>query len=117
MPDRLLVIGGDPGGMAAASQARRRRDDLEIVALEKGKWTSYSACGIPYLIGGDVGHIDELVVRTPAQHRDKGVDARAGHEVTAIDLDGGQVEVRDLAEAHSYTLGFDKLVVATGAVP
>src|SRR5206468_7852059 len=53
MPERLLVIGGDPGGMAAASQARRRRPDLEIVALEKGRWTSYSACGIPYVVGGE----------------------------------------------------------------
>jgi NADPH-dependent 2,4-dienoyl-CoA reductase/sulfur reductase-like enzyme len=67
MPERLVVIGGDAGGMAAASQARRRKgpDDLEIVALELGRWTSYSACGIPYLIGGDVKRIDELVARTP----------------------------------------------------
>ena len=82
MPERLLVIGGDPGGMAAASQARRRRPDLEIVALEKGRWTSYSACGIPYVIGGDVDSIDELVVRTPEQHRANGIDARAMSEAT-----------------------------------
>ena len=52
--ERLVVIGGDAAGMAAASQARRRRgvDDLEIVAFERGHFTSYSACGIPYWIGG-----------------------------------------------------------------
>ena len=39
MAERLVVVGGDAGGMAAASAARRRRADLEIVALEKGRWT------------------------------------------------------------------------------
>jgi NADPH-dependent 2,4-dienoyl-CoA reductase/sulfur reductase-like enzyme len=64
---RLVVIGGDAAGMSAASQARRRTDpsELEIVALEKGNWTSYSACGIPYLVSGDVDELDDLVARSP----------------------------------------------------
>jgi NADPH-dependent 2,4-dienoyl-CoA reductase/sulfur reductase-like enzyme len=41
--ERLLVIGGDAAGMSAASQARRRRPELEIVAFERGPHTSYSA--------------------------------------------------------------------------
>ena len=34
---RMLVVGGDAGGMSAATQARRMRpiDDLEIVAFER----------------------------------------------------------------------------------
>jgi NADPH-dependent 2,4-dienoyl-CoA reductase/sulfur reductase-like enzyme len=40
---RLLVIGGDAAGMSAASQARRRNAKLEIVAYERGAYTSYSA--------------------------------------------------------------------------
>ena len=65
MAERLVVIGGDAGGMAAASQARRQQPYMEIVALEKGRWTSYSACGIPYLVAGDVADPDQLVARTP----------------------------------------------------
>ena len=51
--------------MSAASQARRRRtpDELEIVAFERGNYTSYSACGIPYLVGGEVTEVDDLVAR------------------------------------------------------
>ena len=41
MGERLVVIGGDAGGMGAASTARRLRADLDIVALEKGEYTSY----------------------------------------------------------------------------
>ena len=57
--ERLVVIGGDAAGMSAASQARRLRtsDELEIVAFERSGFTSYSACGIPYWVGGAVpGH-------------------------------------------------------------
>jgi NADPH-dependent 2,4-dienoyl-CoA reductase/sulfur reductase-like enzyme len=47
--ERLVVIGGDAAGMTAASQARRLRPDadgehpLEILVLERGPHTSYSA--------------------------------------------------------------------------
>lgn len=43
MSERLVVIGGDAAGMSAASQARRLRPDLEIIAFERGPHTSYSA--------------------------------------------------------------------------
>lgn len=39
---RLIVIGGNAGGMTAASQARRRRPDLEIIVFEKGSYVSYA---------------------------------------------------------------------------
>jgi NADPH-dependent 2,4-dienoyl-CoA reductase/sulfur reductase-like enzyme len=40
---RLVVIGGDAAGMSAASQAKRRRPELDIVVFERGPHTSYSA--------------------------------------------------------------------------
>ena len=118
MAERLVVVGGDAGGMAAASQARRRRPDLEIVALEKGRWTSYSACGIPYLVAGDVGRLDDLVTRDPQVFRDRqNIDVRTGHEAVAVDLDARRVEVRDHVHDRTFRLGFDHLHLATGAVP
>ncbi len=41
--ERLVVIGGDAAGMSAASEARRRRSDLDIIAFERGPHTSYAA--------------------------------------------------------------------------
>lgn len=41
--ERLVIIGGDAAGMSAASQARRRLPELEIVAFERSPHTSYSA--------------------------------------------------------------------------
>ncbi len=40
---RLIVIGGNAAGMSGASQARRQRPDLEVLAFEEGPHTSYSA--------------------------------------------------------------------------
>ena len=114
-----MVIGGDAVGMSAASQALRRagRDALEVVAFERGNHVSYSACGIPYWVAGDVDGPDALIARSAAAHRDIGIDLRVRTEVTGIDLDARTVQVCELDSGASSTEGFDELVVATGAVP
>ena len=117
MSERVVVVGADAAGMSAASQAKRVDDSLEIVALERGTHTSYSACGIPYWVGGVVPDVDALVARTPKQHRANGIDLRLRSEAMVVDLDRREVEVRDHAGASTYRLGFDHLVLATGARP
>jgi NADPH-dependent 2,4-dienoyl-CoA reductase/sulfur reductase-like enzyme len=117
MAERLVIIGADPGGMASISAAVAENPGLDVVAIERGRHTSYSACGIPYLVGGEVNDIDRLVTRSPDQHRANGVDVRMGHEVTGIDTDAAHVEVRDLAEGRTYELGYDHLLIGTGGVP
>ncbi|MEU4716713.1 FAD-dependent oxidoreductase [Micromonospora purpureochromogenes] len=120
MAQRLIVIGGDAAGMAAASQARRRRgrNDLEILAFERGHFTSYSACGIPYWISGTVEERDDLIVRSPATFREEHqIDVRTRTEVTGIDLDRREVVARDLDRGGEVRERFDTLVYATGAVP
>ncbi|WP_421118505.1 FAD-dependent oxidoreductase [Aquihabitans daechungensis] len=118
MADRLVVIGGDAAGMAAATNARRGRPDLEIVVLEKGTHTSYSACGIPYVVSGAVPSLDELIVRTPQEFRDQfRIDVRTRHEARSIDLDARRIEVRALDQDRTLHLGFDLLHLATGARP
>ncbi|MBM0235059.1 FAD-dependent oxidoreductase [Micromonospora sp. STR1_7] len=120
MAQRLIVIGGDAAGMSAASQARRRRDsdDLEIVVFERGHFTSYSACGIPYWISGLVPGPEQLIARDPETFRTKyAMDVRMRHEVTAIDLERREVVARDLEGGGEIRERFDDLVYATGAVP
>ncbi|MFE2070249.1 FAD-dependent oxidoreductase [Streptomyces sp. NPDC059467] len=117
--ERLVVIGGDAAGMSAASQARRLRgpDELEIVAFERGHFSSYSACGIPYWVGGDVGERDRLVARSPEEHRARGIDLRMRTEVTEIDVAGKRVRARDVDSGAESWTSYDKLVIGTGARP
>ncbi|MEU0957642.1 FAD-dependent oxidoreductase, partial [Streptomyces niveus] len=106
-------------GMSAASQARRFKgpEELEIVAFERGDFASYSACGIPYWVGGDVERRDDLVARTPQEHRERAIDLRMRTEVLEIDTDRRRVRARDLDSGSETWTGFDKLVIATGARP
>lgn len=114
---RLVVIGGDAAGMSAASTAKKLLGDaLDVTVVERGRWTSYSACGIPYWVSGDVTSADALVARTPQQHRDRGIDVRVGTEATAIDLDRGRVETRG-PRGGTSSLPYDLLMLGTGATP
>jgi NADPH-dependent 2,4-dienoyl-CoA reductase/sulfur reductase-like enzyme len=113
MSSRVVVIGGDAAGMTVASALRRKlpKED-EVVVLERGNWTSYSACGIPYWISGEVGSPEALVARTTEQHLANGIDVRMGVEATAIDPVARTVSVRGAND-----LTYDRLVIATGAEP
>ncbi|GAA2711000.1 MULTISPECIES: FAD-dependent oxidoreductase [Streptomyces] len=116
---RMVVVGGDAAGMSAASAARRLKDpgQLAITAFERGRFSSYSACGIPYWTGGLVDGPGALVARTPEEHRRRGIDLRMRTEVTELDLPGQRVRVRDLTSGQESWHGYDDLVLATGARP
>ncbi|MFE7513329.1 FAD-dependent oxidoreductase [Streptomyces sp. NPDC057540] len=112
--------GGAAGGPCpAAPQARRLKGpgELEIVAFERGHFSSYSACGIPYWVGGDVAARGELIARSPEEHRARDIGLRTRTEVTEIDVPGQRVRARDLEAGTETWTGFDKLVIATGARP
>ena len=115
MASRLAIVGGDAAGMSAASTARRRDPDLEVVAFERGPYTSYSACGIPYYLGGLFDDSDRLISRSPDEHRANGIDVHARTEVMGIDLAARTLAVRDHQTGEDRSEGFDELVLATGA--
>ncbi len=120
MTERLVVIGGDAAGMSAASQARRLKgpEELEILVFERGRFTSYAACGIPYWIAGLIDERDELVARAPEVFREKqAIDVRTAHEVVSIDTDARTVAVDDLDAGTRSEHGYDQLLIATGATP
>ena len=114
--ERIVIVGADAAGMSAAHQALRTASEhgreLAITVLEKGRHTSYSACGIPYWMAGDVDSGEDLVARTAEEHRAAGIDLRLGSEVTSVDLAGRTVRTR-AGDEHD----FDQIVIAPGAHP
>jgi NADPH-dependent 2,4-dienoyl-CoA reductase/sulfur reductase-like enzyme len=116
--ETFVVVGGDAAGMSAASKARREAPDLDVVVLERGDWVSYSACGIPYYVEGEVPRLEDLVARRPETFvEEQGVDLRTRHEVTAVDPGARTVTVRDRDAGETFEQGYDALLYATGARP
>src|SRR4030095_15244523 len=106
----MVVVGAGSPGMSAASQAKRLRGDkLEVIAFERGAHSSYSACGIPYWVAGDVADGEQLVARTPEAHRANGIDLRMLTDSEVIALQAGTVAVRDLASGRRYRESFHHL--------
>ncbi len=87
---RLVVIGGVAAGTSAASRAKRRRPDWDVVVLERGRDVSYGACGIPYNVEDPHRRIDDLVVVTAEQFRqERGIDVRTRQEALALSCRSG----------------------------
>lgn len=113
---RILVIGAVAAGTSAAAKARRNTEDAEIVIYEKDSYISYSGCGMPYFLGGEVASGKELTPRDPQFFKTKyNVDIHIGHEVLSIDKGKKTLEVKNLETGHVFTDTYDKLIIATGA--
>ena len=113
---RLVVIGGGAAGMSAASAARRVAPGLDVTVCEAGGFAAYGMCGIPYYLGGIVPSAENLLAYPPGEFRDRrGIDLRLRTRVDAIDAAAHQVHLS--GEGGAGPLGYDRLVVATGADP
>jgi CoA-dependent NAD(P)H sulfur oxidoreductase len=111
-----VVIGGGAAGMSAASAARRVAPDLDVVVCEAGGFAAYGMCGIPYFLGGTVPRAESLLAYPPGEFRGRrGIDLRLHTWVD--DLDAGGRQVRISGDGGTESLGYDALVVATGADP
>lgn len=114
--DLLVVIGGDAAGMSAASKVRREQPDRPIIVFEKSSYTSYSACGIPYFISETVDKLEDLVIRTPEEFRNKyKIDVRTEHLVLEVDTQKKRVRVLDKTKNEELWQEYGQLLIATGA--
>ena len=113
---RLILIGAVAAGTSAAAKARRNTEDAEIVIYEKDHYISYSGCGMPYFLGGEVARAEDLTPRNPAFFKSKyNIDILTRHEVLAVHPDRKTVDVRNLLNGEEFTDHYDKLILATGA--
>ncbi len=116
MTQRLIIIGGVAAGMSAAARARRTDRSLEVEVYEKSPHVSFAACGMPYMIAGDIPDHQDLVARTPEQMAAQGVQVHLQHEAIAFDPAAHTVTIRD-PDGNEFTRTYSRLVIATGASP
>lgn len=110
---RIVVIGFQSAGLTAAATARLYNRDAEITVIERRSYATYHPCGLPFVIGGEVRELGDLVETAPRLH---GVNVRLGVEAKAIDVGEKMVEVLDLKTNREERIPYDKLILATGSV-
>ncbi len=115
---RTVIIGGVAGGASAAARLRRLDEKREIIILERGEYVSFANCGLPYYIGGVIRDREDLTLQTPEGFKRRfNIDVRVRHEAVKIDTDKKIVAVRDLVSGKEYSIGYDELIISTGAKP
>ena len=113
---KILIVGGVAAGTKIAAKLKREQRDAEVRILTMGKDISYAGCGLPYYVGDVIKTRDELVVNTPEAFMAlTGAEVRTGVEVTG--LDRAAKAVTAVRDGHTFSEGYDKLIIATGAVP
>ena len=113
---RIIIIGAVAAGTSAAAKARRNSEDAEILLYEKDSFISYSGCGMPYYIGGEIENAEDLTPRDSGFFKEKyNVDIHTLHEVLSIAPDSKSIMVKNLVSGEVFAASYDKLIIATGA--
>lgn len=110
---KVVVIGGGAAGMSAASRVKALKPDWDVKVFEETSFVSHAPCGIPYVVEGlsDPSH---LMYYPPEFFREKrGIDLHINARV--VEAGDGFVRVEENGQEKSYE--WDKLVIATGALP
>lgn len=113
---KIVIIGSVAAGTSVAAKARRNTETAEITLYDKDVDVSYSICGIPYAIGGEIKEFDELTPRNAAWFKKRyNVDMYTSHEVLSINHELKTIEVKNLLTDEIFTDTYDTLVFATGS--
>ena len=118
MAKRILIVGGVAGGASAAARLRRLDETAEIIMFERGNYISFANCGLPYYIGGEIKNRDDLLLQTPESFFKRfNIEVRTRNEVTAIDPEKKQINVKNHSTGEAYIESYDKLILSPGAEP
>jgi NADPH-dependent 2,4-dienoyl-CoA reductase/sulfur reductase-like enzyme len=112
----LVMIGGSDAGISAALRAREFDPAADVTVVLEDAYPNFSICGIPYYVSGEVTHWRNLAHRTLTDLEAAGMQLRLDTTARRIDVPGRKLLVTT-AEGGEELLGYDKLVIGTGAVP
>src|ERR1700730_9777329 len=112
----LVMIGGSDAGISAALRARELDPAADVTVVVADAYPRFSISGIPYYVSGAVTHWRNLAHRTLGDLEAAGMRLRLDTTARRIDVAGRKLLVTSGGGGEEL-LGYDKLVVGTGAVP
>ncbi len=116
MTMRLLIIGGSDAGISAALRARQFDPGCDVTVVLADRYPNSSICGLPFYLSGEVPDGHTLAHRTAEDITHEDIHLLLDTTAQAIDAASHVVTVRDEA-GQTRHLPYDRLVIATGAVP
>jgi len=123
-PMKVIIVGGVAAGPKVAAKVVRLMPNAEVTILDKGRLLSYAGCGLPYYISGAVHDEAQLISSPVGEVRDpvffqnvKNVHVMNQTEALEIDRPHKRLRVRQRFADQDTWLDYNKLVLATGAVP
>ena len=112
----LVMIGGSDAGISAALRARELDPAADVTVVLEDAYPNFSICGIPYYVSGEVTHWRNLAHRSIADLEAAGMRLRLDTTARRIDVPGRKLLITS-ADGGEELLGYDKLIIGTGALP
>ena len=117
-PAKIVVVGGNAAGPAAAAKAKRINPGAKVIMFETGEFISTGTCEIPYVLSGEIGSYKDIITYTPERFKEeKNVTAYTGCEVISIDRNKKFVTVYNRKNRSEFYENYDSLILATGSIP
>ena len=112
----LVVIGGSDAGISAALRAREIDPSWQVSLVCADAFPNFSICGLPFFLSGETPRWESLAHRTRAEIESRGIELWLDCVAETIDPAAHRVRVTT-AERGPQFLPYDRLVIATGAIP
>ncbi|MCK4902534.1 MAG: FAD-dependent oxidoreductase, partial [Thermoplasmatales archaeon] len=112
---KIAIIGCGAGGGTAAQFARKTDRKAEITIFEKGKYSQYSKCGLPYVISGTIADFNNLIEFSEDWFKKANIDLHL--ETTVEKIDAKKKIIIAKKRNNVVEKSYDTLIIATGAKP
>lgn len=113
---RIIVVGGNAAGPAAAAKAKRVDPSAEVILIEASPYISTGTCELPYLVSGVIDDYKKILFYDEKSFaEEKNVQVYSRHFVESLDRKNKKLAVRNLVEGSLYHFDYASLILCTGS--